>query len=88
MEEWQFANHHFVKGGKWPPKTKFSTTSSQSRQPSTRADCAPLIEHNALNSNDLDQTYQIGNYLATWCSHAEDVLDDLGSQNELILNNL
>ena len=65
IEEWKYANHRFVKGGKWPPKTKFSTTSSMSKQPATRADCAPLIEHNALNTNDLDQTYQIGNYLAT-----------------------
>ena len=57
IEEWQYANRRFVKGGKWPPKTKFCTTSSSSKQPATRADCAPLIEHNALNQNELDQTY-------------------------------
>jgi len=79
VEEWWHANRHSVRGGKWPPKTKFSTTFSMSKQPATRADCAPSIEHNALNTNDLDQTYQIGNYLTTWCSHAEEVLGDLGS---------
>lgn len=78
----------FFKGGKWPPKTKFCTTSSSSKQPATRADCAPLIEHNALNQNELDQTYQIGNYLTTWCAHAEEVFDDLGCQSELILANI
>jgi len=88
MEEWQYANRRFVKGGKWPPRTKFCTTSSPSRQPATRADCAPLLEHNAQNTNELDQTIQIGNYLATWCAHAEGVLDDLGCQSELILANL
>lgn len=88
VEEWQYANHRFVKGGKWPPRTKFCTTSSLSKQPATRADCAPLIEHNAQNPNDLDQTYQIGNYLTTWCAHAEEVLDDLDCQSELILANL
>ena len=36
----------------------------------------------------MDQTYQIGNYLTTWCAHVEDVLDDLGCQSELILANL
>jgi len=77
VEEWQYANRRFVRGGKWPPHTKFCTTSSSSRQLATRADCAPLIEHNAQNPNDLDQTYQIGNYLTTWCAHAEEVLDDL-----------
>ena len=61
VEEWKYANRRFVKGGKWPPRTKFWTTSSSSRQPATRADCAPLIEHNAQNPNDLDQTYQISN---------------------------
>lgn len=30
-EEWQFANKRFVRGGKWPPKTKFCTSSSQSK---------------------------------------------------------
>lgn len=88
VEEWQYANHRFVRGGKWPPKTKFCTTSSSSRQPPTRADCAPLIEHNSQNPNDLDQTYQIGNYLTTWCAHAEEVLDDLGCQGDQILANL
>ena len=28
VEEWQYANRHFVKGGKWPPKKFFCTTSS------------------------------------------------------------
>ena len=88
VEEWQYVNHCFVKGGKWPPKTKYCTTSSMSKHPTTRADCAPLIEHNATNTNDLDQIYQIGNYLTTWCSHAKDVLDDLGSQIEQILQNI
>lgn len=88
VEEWQYANRRYVKGSKWPPRTKFCTTSSSSRQPPTRADCAPLIEHNAQNTNDLDQVYQIGNYLTTWCAHAEEVLDDLGSQSEVILANL
>ena len=78
VEEFQFANRRFVKGGKWPPKTKFCVSSSQTRQPPTRADCAPLLEHNSQNQNDMDQVYQVGNYLTTWCSHAEDVLDDLG----------
>lgn len=88
QEEWTYANHRFVKGGKWPPKTKFCTTSSMSKQPTTRANCAPLIEHSVNNSKDLDEVYQIGNYLTTWCSHAEDVLDDLGVQSEQILSNL
>lgn len=88
VEEWEYANRWFVKGGKWPPQTKFCTTSSSSRQPVTRADYAPLIEHNAQNPNDLDQTYQIGNYLTTWCAHVEEVLDDLGCQSDLILVNL
>jgi len=36
----------------------------------------------------MDQVYQIGNYLTTWCAHAEDVLDDLGKQANLINANL
>ena len=88
VEEWQHANKRFVKGGKWPPKTKFCTTSSMSKQPNTRADCAPLIEHNVNDPKDLEEVYQIGNYLTTWCAHAEDVLDNLGSQSEEILANL
>lgn len=88
IEEFQFANCRYVKGGKWPPKTKFCTTSLLSMQPPTRIDCAPLIEHNSSNTNDLDQVYQIGNYLTTWCSYAEEAIDDLGAQNELILANL
>lgn len=54
VEEFQYANHRYVKGGKWLPKTKFCTSSSQSKQPPTRADCAPLLEHNSQNPNDLD----------------------------------
>nr|AXB54821.1 polyprotein [Pinus nigra virus 1] len=88
MEEYQFFNRRFVKGGKWPPKTKFCVSSSMSKQPSTRADCAPLLEHNSQDINDMDQVYQVGNYLTTWCSHAEEVLDDLGQQAELINANL
>ena len=59
-----------------------------SKKPTTRADCAALIEHSVNNTKDLDEVYQLGNYLTTWCSHAEDVLDDLGSQSEEILANL
>lgn len=81
VEEWKFANRRFVKGGKWPPRIKFCTTSSSSRKLATREDCAPLIEHIAHNPHDLDQTYQISNYLTTWCAHAEEVLDDLGYQS-------
>ena len=55
VEEWQYANRRYVKGGKWPPKTKFCTTSSMSRQPPTRVDCATLIEHTTTNPNDLDE---------------------------------
>lgn len=88
VEEFQFANKRFVKGGKWPPKTKFCVSSSQTRQPPTRVDCAPLLEHNSQNPNDMDQLYQVGNYLTTWCSHAEDVLDDLRQQADLINQNL
>lgn len=88
VEEWQYANRHFVKGGKWPPKIKFCTTSSSSNQPPTRTDCAPLVEHNSSNPNDLDQLYQIGNYITTWCSYAKTAIEDLGAQNELILANL
>ena len=54
VEEWQYANRRFVKGGKWPPKMKFYTTSSSSKKPPTRVDCAPLVEHNSSNPNDLD----------------------------------
>ena len=36
----------------------------------------------------MDQVYQVGNYLTTWCSHVEDVLDDLGRQADLINDNL
>lgn len=36
----------------------------------------------------MDQVYQIGNYLTTWCSHAEDVLDDISKQANLINANL
>jgi len=36
----------------------------------------------------MDQVYQVGNYLTTWCSHAEDVLDELGRQADLINDNL
>ena len=77
QEECKYATHRFVKGGKWPPKTKFCTTSSMSKQPTTRADCAPLIEHSVNNTKDLDEVYQLGDYLTTWCSHGEEVLDDL-----------
>lgn len=79
VEEWQLANRCFVKGGKWPPKTKFFNTSSSSKQPPIRVDCTPLIEHNSSNENDLDQLYQIGNYITTWCSYAEDSIDDIGA---------
>lgn len=88
MEEYQYANKRFVRGGKWPPKTKFCISSSMSKQPSTRADCAPLLEHNSQDINDMDEVYQVGNYLTTWCSHAEEVLDDLGQQADLINANL
>lgn len=80
MEEYQYANKRFVRGGKWPPKTKFCVSSSLSKQPNTRADYAPLLEHNSQDPNDMDQVYQVRNYLTTWCSHAEDVLNDLGQQ--------
>lgn len=30
VDEWQYANHRFVKCGKWPPKTKLCTTSFMS----------------------------------------------------------
>ena len=48
---------------------------SYTTQLATRANCAPLIENNALNTTDLDHIYRIVNYLTTWCSHDEDVLD-------------
>lgn len=54
IEEWKYVNRRFFKGEKWPPKNKFCTTSSSSKKPATRADYAPLIEHNAQNPNDLD----------------------------------
>lgn len=87
-EEWQYASKRYVRGGKWPPRTKYCTTSSSSNQPATRADCAPVVEHNSQDNADLSETLQIGNYVADWCSHAEGVLDDLGCQTEQILANL
>ena len=75
----------FFEGGKWPPKTKFCTTSSLSKQPPTRADCAPLVEHASSNTAELDQVYQLGNYLTTWCAHDEIAIDDLGFQADMVL---
>ena len=47
-----------------------------------------MLEHNSQDTDDMDQVYQVGNYLTTWCSHVEDVLDDLGKQADLINENL
>ena len=56
-----------------------------SKQPPTSADCVRLVELASSNTAELDQFYQLGNYLTTWCAHAEVAIDDLGCQADMVL---
>jgi hypothetical protein len=88
-ETWTFNNKRFHRGGRWPPRSTYCTTSSVNhRHPKLRAECAPVLEIAADADVEMKAQHQICNYLSNWCGYAQIAIDELGTQGDLILANL
>jgi hypothetical protein len=88
-ETWTFNNKRFHRGGRWPPRSTYCTTSSVNhRHPKLRAECAPVLEIAADTDVEMKAQHQICNYLSNWCGYAQIAIDELGTQGDLILANL